>query len=195
MEKLDDLIPIPAKEVMNKGLSAASEKTMLEILGKPGELTTDCSDPNNEFVKKLIFSVDVGPFNVSGLSYAVESLKQIFDQVKSELPEVYTAIKTAGVLCVRSRRHNPSKYSNHSWGSAIDIYFGSGVVDQGVHQTHRGIYLLYPYFNNHGWYWGAEFSGDSVDSMHFEVAEETIRKMKPFFISDTKANKRNITKA
>lgn len=75
MEKLDDLIPIPAKEVMNKGLSAASEKTMLEILGKPGELTKDCSDPNNELVKKLIFGVDVGPFKVSGLSYAIESLK------------------------------------------------------------------------------------------------------------------------
>lgn len=178
MEDLNNLVPIPAKEVMNKGLTAASESTMLEILGKPGELTSDCSDPNNIFIKKLVFGVDVGPFKVSGLLYAVESLKQIFAQVKIELPDVYNAVKTAGVLCIRSRRHNPSKYSNHSFGTAIDIYFGSGVVDQGVRQTQRGVYLLYPYFNNHGWYWGAEFSGDSVDSMHFELSEETIRKLK-----------------
>jgi hypothetical protein len=177
MSELNDLVPIPAKEVMNKGLSAAAQTTMLEILGKPGELTSDCSNPNNIFIKKLVFTVDVGPFKVSGLSYAVESLKQIFDQVKTELPEVYNEVKTAGVLCIRSRRHNPSKYSNHSWGSAIDIYFGSGMIDQGVRQTQRGVYKLFPYFNNHGWYWGAEFSGDSVDSMHFELAEETIRKM------------------
>ncbi len=193
MEKLDDLIPIPAKEVMNKGLSAASETTMLEIFGKPGELTSDCSGHNSTFLKKLVFGMDVGPFKVSGLSYAVESLKQVFDQVKSELPDVYSAVKTEGLLCIRSRRHNPSKYSNHSWGSAIDIYFGSGVVAQGVHQTHRGVYLLYPYFNTHGWYWGAKFSGDSVDSMHFELAEETIRKMQTFLITNTKTKKRNLS--
>ena len=180
MEKLNDLIPIPAKEAMNKGLSAASETTMLEVFGKPGALTKDCSDPDSTFIKKLVFGMNVGPFKVSGVAYAVESLKQIFDQVNNELPEVYNAVKSAGVLCIRSRRHNPSKYSNHSWGSAIDIYFGSGVVDQGIHQTHRGVYLLYPYFNTHGWYWGAEFSGDAVDSMHFELAEETIRKMRSF---------------
>jgi len=33
------------------------------------------------------------------------------------------------------------------------------------------------FFNRHGWYWGAEFSGDFVDSMHFELAEETILKL------------------
>lgn len=195
MEKLDDLIPIPAKEVMNKGLSSASESTMLEILGKPGELTSACSDPSNTFIKKLLFGVNVGPFKVSGLSYAVESLKQIFDQIKIELPEVYNEVKTAGVLCIRSRRHNPSKYSNHSWGSAIDIYFGSGVIDQGIHQTQRGVYQLFPYFNNHGWYWGAEFSGDYVDSMHFELAEETIKKMQivPEFVYEVKRKRKSKT--
>ena len=151
MEKLDDLIPIPPKEVMNKGLSAATESIMLTIFGRPGELTQDCSEPNSTFVKKLVYGVDVGPITISGLTYAVESLKQIFTQLKNELPEVYSDLRTAGVLCVRSRKHNPAKYSNHSWGTAIDIYFGTGVVDQGVHHTQRGVYLLYPYFNTHGW--------------------------------------------
>src|SRR5262249_28770601 len=50
-------------------------------------------------------------------------------------------------------------------------------VPQGVRLAHRGNLLLAPYFSRHGWYWGAGFSGDSVDSMHFELAEETIAKI------------------
>ncbi|AMR30324.1 hypothetical protein A0256_02275 [Mucilaginibacter sp. PAMC 26640] len=178
MAKLDDLIPIPAKEIMNKGLSSAAETTMLAVLGTPGSLTKDCSKGDPVYNKKLLTGVDIGPFKVTGLAYAVESLKQIFAQVKTEHPDVYAGVKTAGMWCVRSRRANPHKFSNHSFGTAIDLYFGKGVVDQGVHQTHRGIYILFPYFNAHGWYWGAEFSGDYVDSMHFELAEETILKHK-----------------
>ncbi|HMG68677.1 MAG TPA: M15 family metallopeptidase, partial [Chitinophagaceae bacterium] len=142
-----------------------------------GELTKDCSDPNPGFKKKLLFDVNVGPFAVSGLNFAVESLKQLFLDIQKDLPEVFKEVKTAGVLCVRARRTNPTKFSNHSWGTAIDLYFGKAVVPQGTHLTHRGIFFLYSYFNKHGWYWGAEFSGDSVDSMHFELAEETIPKM------------------
>ena len=177
MEKLDDLIPIPSKNVMNTGLTSARESTMLKIFGTPGQLTKDCSDPSPDLIKQLVYGMDVGPFKVSGLRFAIESLKQIFDEVKEKLPEVYQAVKKDGVLCVRSRRTNPSKFSNHSWGSAIDIYFGSGVVEQGTPLTHRGVYLLFPFFNANGWYWGAEFSGDSVDSMHFELAEETVSKL------------------
>jgi hypothetical protein len=55
--------------------------------------------------------------------------------------------------------------------------FGADVVPQGVNLSHRGNLLLAPYFNRHGWYWGAGFSGDSVDSMHFELAEETVHKI------------------
>ena len=177
MEKLTDLIPIPSKESMNKGLSACTESTMLKVFGVPGPLVKDCTGAVEPFKSKTQSGVNVGPFKVSGLVYAIESLKQKFAQVKQDHPDVYEQVKTAGLLCVRHRRNNPSKYSNHSWGTAIDIYFGAGVVAQGSKTTHRGNYILYPYFNNQGWYWGAEFSGDSVDSMHFELAEETILKM------------------
>jgi hypothetical protein len=44
-----------------------------------------------------------------------------------------------------------------------------------VQKTYRGCLQLAPFFNKHGWYWGAGFSGKSVDSMHFELAEETIK--------------------
>lgn len=177
MEELDDLVPIPPNNIMNTDLNSARELTMLKVLGNPGQLTRDCSDASPEVVKKLKYEMNVGPFLVSGLDYAVESLKLIFDEVKTKMPDVYEAVKHDGVLCVRSRRTNPSKYSNHSWGSAIDLYFGTGPVEQGAKFTLRGVYLLFPFFNAHGWYWGAEFSGDSVDSMHFELAEETFLKI------------------
>ena len=151
---------------------------MLAKFGKPGPLTPNCSEPTGEFRKRIVWGVDVGPFKVSGLGYAVESLKQIFSEVRDKSPQVFAEVKTAGVLCVRHRRHNPSRYSNHSWGTAIDLYFGSRVVPMGRPVTHRGVLELFPYFNRNGWYWGAEFSGDSVDSMHFEIAEETILKMR-----------------
>jgi len=175
--KLSDLVPIPPKELMNPGLSAAPESLMLKKLGKPGALTKDCSDPKGKFKSRIRFGVDVGPFKVSGLDFAVESLHQIFAELKEKEPRAFTEVKTAGVLCVRHRRTNPARFSNHSWGTAIDLRFGPKLVPQGTKLAHRGMLLLYPIFNRHGWYWGAEFSGDSVDSMHFELAEETILKM------------------
>jgi hypothetical protein len=72
------------------------------------------------------------------------------------------------------KRQNPSSFSNHSWGTAIDLFFGAAAVPQGAQKTARGCLQLAPFFNKHGWYWGAGFSGRSVDSMHFELAEETI---------------------
>jgi hypothetical protein len=173
---LSDKVPIPPKDVMNTGLSAAMETTMLQKLGTPGKLTADCSSPIDPIKKRMKFGVDVGPFKVSGLDFAVESLIQLFSEVKTELPDVFNEVKTEGLLCVRHRRTNPSRFSNHSWGTAIDIFFGTAVIPQGQKFAHRGNLLLFPFFNRHGWYWGAEFSGDSVDTMHFELAEETILK-------------------
>jgi D-alanyl-D-alanine carboxypeptidase len=174
MSTLQDEVPIPPKDQMNRNLSAATERTMLRVLGRPGALTKACSDPAGPYLKRVKFGFDVGPFKVSGLDHAVETLAQLFAEVKRNLPTVYAEVKTAGVLCVRHRRSNPARYSNHSWGASIDLYFGKRVVPQGVPKTHRGVLQLAPYFEKYGWYWGAEFSGDSVDSMHFELAEQTI---------------------
>ena len=174
---LSDRVPIPPKDLMNPGLTAVSDAIMRKKFGLPGKLTKDCSDPVGKFKKRIKFGVDVGPFKVSGLDFAVESLIQIFTEVKSQLPDVFAAVKTEGALCVRHRRKSTTLFSNHSWGTAIDLFFGKDVVPQGLALTHRGNLFLYPFFNRHGWYWGAEFSGDFVDSMHFELATETILKL------------------
>jgi hypothetical protein len=174
---LADSVPIPPKDAMNTGLSSARESTMLTKLGKPGSLTKTCSTATGRFKRRVLERFDVGPFKVTGLDFAVESLKQIFAEALLSAPSVHAEVKTAGMLCVRHRRANPGRYSNHSWGCAIDLYFGDAVVPQGIALAHRGLLSLYPIFNRYGWYWGAEFSGDSVDSMHFELAEETILKL------------------
>lgn len=176
LTNLNDKVPIPPKDTMNTGLSVATQATMIQKLGLPGKLTQDCSSPTGAFKKRVKSSVNVGPFVVTGLDFAVESLMQIFSDVKEELPQIFRQVKTEGMLCVRARRHNPSKFSNHSWGTAIDLFFGKGVIPQGQKLAQRGMVLMYPFFNRHGWFWGAEFSGDSVDSMHFELAEETVLK-------------------
>lgn len=173
MSDLDERVPIPPNEQINIGLSRAEESTMLRKLGIPGVLTEDCSRPQGDF-RKRIRGVNLGPFKVYGLDYAVLSLKEIFSEVRNDMPNVYKEVKTAGVICVRRKRKTPGSYSNHSWGTAVDLYFGDKTVPQGVPRSHRGVLLLYPYFNKHGWYWGAGFSGEFVDSMHFELAEETV---------------------
>jgi hypothetical protein len=179
MSNLSDRVPIPPNPSILAGLSSARESTMLRLFGQPGPLTLKCSDPAASLKPRLKFGVDVGPFKVSGLDFAVESLAQVFEEVRQTLPEVFSELKTAGMLCVRGIRHNPTHFSNHSWGTAIDLFFGSAVVPQGIHLAHRGNSVMAPIFAKHGWFWGAGFQGDSVDTMHFELAEETVLKMPP----------------
>jgi hypothetical protein len=175
MTSLADLVPVPPR--INVGLSACREDTMLEKFGKPGQLSNKCSPVSGELRRRIKYGIDVGAFKVSGLDHAVASLGQIFSTLSREHPDVYAQLRPAGMLCVRCIKHNPAHYSNHSWGTAIDLYFGSGVVPQGKAMTQRGFLDLYETFNQHGWYWGAGFSGDSIDTMHFELADETIRAL------------------
>lgn len=175
MPSLADLVPIPPS--INSGLSSCREDTMLEKFDQPGALTDKCSPVKGAVKTRIKFGVDVGPFKVSGLDFAIESLAQIFSVLFDTHHDVYSQIKTAGMLCCRRIKFNPTHYSNHSWGTAIDLFFGSGVVPQGKHMTQRGFLEIYQTFNQHGWYWGAGFSGGSVDTMHFELADETVRAM------------------
>ncbi|MDB5581737.1 MAG: hypothetical protein JWR80_6913 [Bradyrhizobium sp.] len=152
---------------------------MLEVFGVPGAKTRDCSPATGAFKQRIVSSVDVGPFKVSGLDLAVRLLKAALAEAEQQLPNVVAALKNDGMLCVRHKRTNSNSFSNHSWGTAIDLFFGDRAVDQGIHKTHRGVLQLAPFLNKHGFCWGAGFSGKSVDSMHFELAEETVRNPPP----------------
>jgi hypothetical protein len=170
-----DVIAIPPTSTFNQGLSSADERTMLSVFGVPGQKTSQCSPVTGNIKARIKTRVDVGPFTVTGLDIAVDRLKAAFDEAFEQIPDVVTQVKSAGMLCVRHIRNDASRFSNHSWGTAVDLYFGKDVVPQGTKKTYRGCLKLAPFFNNHGWYWGAGFSGSSVDSMHFELAKETIQ--------------------
>ena len=171
---LSNRVQITPSNTFNANLSSCPESTMLQLFGTPGELTKDCSAASGPFKKRLKGPFDAGPFRVTGLDSAVASLAEVFKDVQNDDPALFAEVRTAGMLCVRAKRSNPNQFSNHSWGTAIDIFFGDAVVPMGDEETHRGNLLLAPFFNKHGWYWGAGFSGGSVDSMHFELAKETV---------------------
>jgi hypothetical protein len=175
----ETLVDIPPANTFNQNLSSASEATMLQIFGVPGAKTQNCSPATGAFKQRIVSLVNVGPFKVSGLDIAVQLLKAVFDEAEQQIPNIVAAVKSDGMLCVRHKRMNPNSFSNHSWGTAIDLFFGAAAVDQGVHKTQRGCLQLAPFFNRHGFCWGAGFTGRSVDSMHFELAEQTIRNPPP----------------
>lgn len=85
MDNLNDLVPISPKDKMNVNLSSAQEGTMRARFGVAGTLSADCSEPNGHFVKRIKYGVDVGPFDASGLDVGIESLCQLFAEVKSEI--------------------------------------------------------------------------------------------------------------
>jgi hypothetical protein len=175
----ETVVDIPPRNTFNQNLTSASEATMLQIFGVPGAKTQDCSPVTGTFQQRIVSRFDVGPFKVSGLNFAVQLLKAVFDEAEQQIPNVVAAVKNDGMLCVRHKRMNANSFSNHSWGTAIDLFFGAAAVPQSVNKTARGCLQLAPFFNKHGWYWGAGFSGASVDSMHFELAEQTIRNPPP----------------
>lgn len=170
---ITDLIPIPQN--INTGLTSAKQMTMKSLLGAPrGSFNNTCQSVTNPVLKSMIRTVDVGPFRVTGLVPAIDSLKQVLVDIRQEQPEVFEALGTEGMLCVRLMR-NSHNISIHSWGTAIDLKL-DGILDQpGNNKTQRGLALIAPIFNRHGWYWGGGFPTE--DAMHFELSDQKIRDL------------------
>jgi hypothetical protein len=176
-----DIIPIPSG--INPGLSSAKLSTMLSVLGMPRSVLDDkCRPVTNPNIKPLIVTEDVGPFRVTGLKPAVDSLRKVLAKVKTAHPDVHSAISSSGMLCARLIAGS-NKPSNHAFGTAIDINIegaldginvggGTGRTDN---RTLAGLAAMAPFFNEEGWFWGVGFTRFE-DGMHFEVADETIRK-------------------
>ncbi|MGD9614004.1 MAG: peptidoglycan-binding protein [Alphaproteobacteria bacterium] len=154
---------------------------MLQILGRPRDtFDNECRPATNHPIRALLVTQDVGPFRVTGIRPAVDSLREVLAQVRNAHPEVHAVLGTAGMFCARLIRGSRN-ISNHSWGTAVDIRIGSvldGVQSPSARMDGRtlaGLAAMAPFFNQAGWYWGVGFS-TFEDGMHFEVADETIRK-------------------
>ena len=115
------MVAIPSG--INSGVSAASQATMMSALGNPGTPQDSCGTPSAA-LQKLMKTASVGPFRVTGLVPAVDALTRVFAAVKSAKPDLYAVLGTAGMLCVRHVRGSTTNFSNHSWGTAIDITIG-----------------------------------------------------------------------
>jgi hypothetical protein len=173
MPKLTDEVKIPVN--INTDVSPAYQRTMLALLGNPrGWYDQACREVTNPHIKRLITTLDVGPFKASGLRPAVESLAAVMVDIQTEQPEVYAALGSAGMLCVRYVRNSTTTISNHSWGTAIDLTLNDILDDYGDGKVQFGLTQIAPIFNRHGWYWGASFPTE--DGMHFEISDEKIRQ-------------------
>jgi hypothetical protein len=116
---------------------------------------------------------NVGPFRVTGLQPAVDSLADVMAEIKQDNPVLHNRLGTAGMLCVR-RIANSRITSNHAWGTAVDIKV-DGVLDIiGNGEALPELLQISEVFNLHGWFWGAEFPLE--DSMHFEISLGTMKQ-------------------
>jgi hypothetical protein len=181
-------VTTPDPDTINTLCHAARVSTMTSILGSPQLPLNDddCQDKKaSQKVKDLLETRNVGPFSAKGIKPFLDLLTRVFARVKSGNPDLYSAIKQDGVLCVRYIK-DTSIVSNHSWGTAIDFTMLN--TDTGKHEldwprgngtVQLGCLELYKYFKEEGmttgeWcFWGAGFSRE--DGMHFEASDQLIK--------------------
>lgn len=171
-------VPTPPRSAMNTGLSPAKHDTMLRLLGKPGAMTVNCSEPTNAALLAKIITLPITPkLKARGLAPAVKSLQKVFDDIKADDPDLWAIISSAGMLCCRAVRGSTTHFSNHSWGTAIDLKIGGILAPLNAKTIPLGLKLIYPHFHRYGWFWAAGYKG-RTDAMHFEVAQETLLRWK-----------------
>jgi hypothetical protein len=167
-------LPLPARGAVNVGIHSPSNRTVIAQLGSPRDsYSQDCQPPTNQTFKRMVVTSDVGPFRVTGLRPAVQSLAEIFAEVRRLHPQLYTKLGTAGMMCCRHVRGSTRSVSNHAWGTAIDMKIDGVLVPRKAHYANLGLQLLASIFNKHGWYWGATFS--TPDPHHFECGADLLR--------------------
>jgi hypothetical protein len=175
MSSLTALVPIPAG--INTGLNGLSNRLTLSVLGNPrSTYSSNCQPVTNPALKPHMVTKDVGPFKVTGYDKAVDSLKDVMDEINTAQSTVYAALGSAGMLCCRLVRGSTHSISNHSWGCAVDVSIGGVVDTRGDGLVQVGLTLIAPIFNKHKWYWGAGFPTE--DGMHFEVCKELLLSWK-----------------
>jgi hypothetical protein len=166
---------VPRPNVLNPGLSSAGNPLMLQLFGSPrAHYSSSVQGVTDLKLKKNMTTANVGPFRVTGLKPAVDSLRAVMADIRTQQPTVYKALGTAGMLACRLVRGSSTKISNHSWGTAIDLTISHKLDTRGDNKVQYGLTLIAPIFNRHGWYWGAGFPTE--DGMHFEGSKTEVQK-------------------
>jgi hypothetical protein len=164
-----------AKGRFNRDVQRPRPEVLRELLGEPRQTYSDqCQPVTNPKLLGLLETSQVGTFKVTMIRPALESLQTVMERLRSEEPEIYTALGTAGALCARHVRGAPNTVSSHSWGAAVDLTMTGQLDRMGDASTQFGLVVLAEFFNDAGWYWGAGYGRE--DSMHFEVGEALLRQ-------------------
>ncbi|MBS1211999.1 MAG: peptidoglycan-binding domain 1 protein [Proteobacteria bacterium] len=191
MTNLAQLVPLPPVSSVNRGLSRLRESVMLELFGVPGDPPQPgetCGRLTNTKLLSLLQARRIAnlQFAIRAPGVVLDLLEQVFADILRADPELFDKCRTNGSLCCRRIRNNgrSGPFSNHSWGMAIDLGFqpqGPGgfiaADPRGDGRTELGLLKLVPFFNARRFFWGGAFSGDSEDSMHFEVSEQLARSL------------------
>jgi D-alanyl-D-alanine carboxypeptidase len=167
-------VPIPSG--INNGLSEAAQTTMMSAFGNPGTPDPGCG-PSSATLAPLMKTANVGPFRVTGFGAAVDALTRVFAAVQAANPDLYAVLGTQGMLCVRYVRGSTTNFSNHAWGTAIDMTIGGILTQRGSTNVTQGLVDLAPFMAAESFFWGAGFS-PTVDGMHFEASNELITQWK-----------------
>ncbi len=170
-----ELVPLPAPQDINTGLSPARPYTMLSLLGKPGALTRECSRITNPRLHAQMVTHHFNNFSVTGWRPAIDALVRAMTHMYERDRALHAVVRTAGMLCCRRVRQGIN-FSNHSWGTAVDFTIEGHLDQMRAVRIHRGLLEMYKYMHEEGFYWGAEFSG-RPDAMHYELADETVQQL------------------
>ena len=173
---VDYTVTVPIPSGINNGLTNGTQATMLAALGNPGTPDPGCG-PVSAAMQPLMKTASVGPFRVTGLGPAVDALTRVFSAVQSAKPDLYAVLGTAGMLCVRYVRGSTTNFSNHAWGTAIDMTIGGVLTPRGSTTVTQGLVDLCPFMAAESFFWGAGFS-PTPDGMHFEASNELITQWK-----------------
>jgi hypothetical protein len=164
-----------ARKRFNQTVERPRPQVLRELVGEPRETySQECLPVTNPRMVKLLETRKVAGVRLTMLKPALDSLEQVMERLRTEEPDIYAAIGSAGALCARYVRGSTKSISSHAWGAAVDLTLKRALDQMGDGTTQFGLVVLAEFFNDAGWYWGAGYSRE--DSMHFEVGEGLLRK-------------------
>ncbi|EAQ03168.1 hypothetical protein OB2597_13528 [Pseudooceanicola batsensis HTCC2597] len=169
------VVLIAARRELNKGVRIASPSYLESVFGKPREvLSSRCETMTNKRLADKLRVDTVGPIRVQMLQPAIDSLREVFEKIRTTDPDLYDRINTSGSLCVRHIRGAPGRTSTHAFGLSVDLNIDGRLDTLGDGKTQLGLTILADFFRDAGWYWGAGFTRE--DSMHFEASRDLVEK-------------------
>ena len=164
-----------AGDRFNQGIERPRPSVLRDLLGDPRQVySQDCEPVTNPRLVAALETRQVAGFRLTMLRPAFESLERIIERLRTEEPDIYAALGTAGALCARYVRGSGNAVSSHAWGAAVDLTLKGDLDRFGDGSTQFGLVVLAEFFNDEGWFWGATYSRE--DSMHFEVGEALLRQ-------------------